>query len=176
MYRLTRVNHRTDPDSIGLIICVRVVNKGQILSGYRYMSERGGIMSIDNSDCPKDSGDGKPMVGYPRRSEVTPWLDTVFWLLSHRRRRFALYCLHGNETGVTEFDDLAAYVTALEGDDGRTAHHTAVRAELHEVHLPQLSGTDLVEYDERSGTIRYWERPSLTEWLEHARYKELEAK
>lgn len=124
-------------------------------------------------------------------------LDTIFFLLSDQRRRYALYCLHRLPGNVIELDELVQYVRAMEtysrskpsdidvtsdtdssadsdrdsdGGDADENHKVAV-ALLHS-HLPKLANAGVIEYDARSGAIRYWVHPSLQEWIEHAERKE----
>lgn len=123
------------------------------------------------SDEP-DSGPDDP----PYRLEEGLALDAVFELLSDRRRRYALYCLNGSPSGVVEFSELVQCVTAKETEGGEcsTDHCRSLATELLYHHLPKLIEANVVEYDSRSDTVRYRERPSLQEWLEHAEYKECE--
>lgn len=107
-----------------------------------------------------------------QRGGDTAELGTIFELLACRYCRFTLYRLHGSE-GAIEFEDLVEYVATIgNSEDGK---RDSVRRVLRDVHLPRLAETDVVDYDARSGSIRYRERPALVEWLEHARYKELES-
>lgn len=105
-------------------------------------------------------------------------LTTVFELLASSRRRYALYRMHASETGVVEMDDLVVHVAKLEADRGDArdepgdVHRNRVRIALGHNHVPRLVEAGLVEYDRRSRTLRYRERTSLTEWLEHAAYRE----
>lgn len=102
-------------------------------------------------------------------------LDTVFEVLSDRRQRYVLYALYRTEGGVMTVDELARRVSRTE-DDGRTLvgeqHIERIVDDLRERHLPKLVDAGVVEYDDRSETVRYYERPALEEWLEHAEYKE----
>ncbi|ELY64489.1 DUF7344 domain-containing protein [Natrinema versiforme] len=122
--------------------------------------------------------------------EATPSLDLVFDLLSNSRRRYALYFLNDRPDGVATVDTLTENVIALErtidGDETDAAEtatvadsisadrQTTVLAELQHSHLPKLEDAGVLEHDRRSETVRYWGQPSLEEWLEHARHKELE--
>ncbi|ELY65795.1 hypothetical protein C490_13486 [Natronobacterium gregoryi SP2] len=115
----------------------------------------------------------------------TPSLDCVFDLLSDRRRRYALYYLHERDDGVATIDELTNYVAALEArvdSDSETGTESEgaeadrkqrIRTELQHVHLPKLEEVGVLEQDQRSETARYWTQPSIEEWLEHARHKEL---
>lgn len=102
-------------------------------------------------------------------------LDSVFEVLSDRRRRYALYALHRAEGGSMTVDQLAVRVGQLE-DDGRTItverRSDRIADELRERHVPKLVAAGAIEYDERSQTARYHVRPALEEWLEHAEYRE----
>lgn len=97
-------------------------------------------------------------------------LDGIFELLSDRWCRFVLYRLHGT-TDVVEVEEVVEYVDELNGIDG--SGNRSIDRTLREVHLPRLDEAGLIDYDTRSGSIRYWGRPAFTEWLEHARHKEL---
>lgn len=100
-----------------------------------------------------------------------PSLDLVFDLLSVRRRRYALYHLADQDDGIATFDELVDSIHTREdegGDDNRLQIQTA----LQHVHLPRLEDAGILEYDARSDTVRYWEQPTLEEWLEHAHHKE----
>ncbi len=107
-----------------------------------------------------------------------PSLDLIFDLLSNRRRRYTLYCLSERVDGVAAVDELVDAVVRLEAEAEDVSrefdeHRKTVRAELRHSHLPKLADTSLLEHDRRSETVRYWNQPSLEEWLEHAKHKEL---
>lgn len=78
-------------------------------------------------------------------------LDRAYHALAHPVRRAVL--AHQRETGatVTTVDALAGYLAssfdALDEARARTL--------LHHVHLPKLRELGVVEYDERSGAVRY---------------------
>lgn len=115
-------------------------------------------------------------------AEITPSLDLVFELLSDRRRRYALYLLYEQPDGVATIDEVTDHVTRLETREtgpGPTGEATTpqrkreIQVELQHVHLPKLEDAGVLEIDHRSETLRYWTQPTLEEWLEHARHKEL---
>ncbi|ELY86196.1 DUF7344 domain-containing protein [Natrinema altunense] len=124
-------------------------------------------------------------------ADVPPSLDLVFDLLSNSRRRYVLYDLNDRPDGVATIENLTENVISLEEatacDDadgesptGSTAdsdsmdRRTGVQLELQHVHLPKLEDAGVLEHDRRSETVRYWNQPSLEEWLEHAHHKEFE--
>ncbi len=116
----------------------------------------------------------------PLVTEATPSLDLVFDILSNRRRRYALYCLYDRPDGVATIADITDHIVTLETRESglptgmsSNEYRRNVRVELQHVHLPKLETAGVVETDQRSETLRYWTQPSVEEWLEHARHKEL---
>lgn len=107
------------------------------------------------------------------KAAATPSLDLVFELLSVQRRRYALYYLADQNDGIATLGELADSILTRESDaESREEHRTQIQTSLQHVHLPRLEDAGILEYDARSDTIRYWEQPTLEEWLEHARHKE----
>lgn len=105
----------------------------------------------------------------PARATSAPSLDAVFDVLSDRRRRYALYYLHGLTDGVATVDEIADHVLSREGTK---VDRSRIVTSLQHVHLPRLDDVGVLEHDARSETVRYWGQPSLEEWLEHAKHKE----
>lgn len=123
-------------------------------------------------------------------ARATPSLDLIFDLLSNRRRRYVLYYLHDQPDGVATMDEVTDGVLTLQStvsnadsgaepgacpdpEPGSDERRQQLRTELQHTHLPKLADAGVIEHDRRSETIRYWTHPSLAEWLEHARHKEL---
>ncbi|MDF9746079.1 DUF7344 domain-containing protein [Natrinema salsiterrestre] len=123
-------------------------------------------------------------------ASTTPSLDLLFDLLSNSRRRYALYHLNDQPDGVSTIEELASNIVTLErttetGDvsgnqtvggaleTDSSELQSGVQLELQHVHLPKLEEAGVIEHDRRSETVRYWQQPSLEEWLEHAQYKEI---
>ncbi|WP_225741290.1 DUF7344 domain-containing protein [Halorussus halophilus] len=110
------------------------------------------------------------------RAVTTPSFDTLFDLLADRRRRYALYALVGAEEGLT---DLSALVDEVAMQEARNEERKLtdslcadIADELREEHLPKIAEADIVDYDDRSETVRYWRQPTLEEYLEHTHFKE----
>lgn len=85
---------------------------------------------------------------------------TTFSLLADRQRREVLAYLSETDDGTAEVDALVDHL-AGEGLD----RHEVVTA-LHHVHLPKMADAGVVEYDRRSGTVRYTGDPSVETTLE----------
>ncbi|WP_050050313.1 hypothetical protein [Halostagnicola sp. A56] len=90
--------------------------------------------------------------------------ETVLHLVADPRRRTILRQLRENG-GVIEIETLADVVTersarsspSTETDPptSNTDDQRIARAELHHTHLPQLADAGVIEYDSRTGTVRY---------------------
>lgn len=107
--------------------------------------------------------------------EESAQLDTIFDILSHRRRRYLLYYLTQSSNEVAELSQLVDAVRTFETADAATEDaptEKSITVDLHHKHLPRLDATGVIEYDARQGTVRYDGKPALVEWLEHAQYKE----
>jgi hypothetical protein len=100
--------------------------------------------------APLDDG-GRASSGYgPDR------LDTLFDVMSHRRRRTALRYLRDAGEPVPVLD-LARHLADSEGAaSGRSApasRYDAMRTALEHQHLPKLAHADLVEWDRRADVV-----------------------
>jgi len=105
------------------------------------------------------------------RGLTTPMVDDVFGLLSDWRRRAV--CLHfANDDAVSTVDvDTLATAVAQRGMGcaGITdTDESAVRDALVEDHLPELDRAGVLDFDERSGSVRYWGQPTVEKWAEYA--------
>lgn len=113
--------------------------------------------------------DGKRKTPVPDGGEGP--LDRILSGLIDSRRRYLLYYLGENEDAyITE---AAKYVTACEQqcelEDVPDGARERVKIDLYHGHLPQLADSDLIEYDQRSGAIRFRDPPDqLRKFLELA--------
>lgn len=123
-------------------------------------------MHPDDSDSERnDSQDRHPVRrGQHNADNNLNRVDVIFGALTDHRRRLALYYLQEQE-GVGDFGSLVNQVASWErnqpiraiSDEDR--YH--VKAEFHHSHLPKLEELGLVEYDQRSGAIRYADPPPM---------------
>lgn len=92
-----------------------------------------------------------------------PRLDELLECLTKSRRRLVLYYLQEND--VADVEELATEIAAWEmdvlPDDVPIDHREDITRELLHNHLPRLAETKCIEYDRRSGTVRYTELPTL---------------
>lgn len=122
-----------------------------------------------SGDCPGHDDEPTPKTAHkPQTTDQSPelTLSQIFAALSNRRRRVLLECFRRTEESV-ERTDLVEYVVACESSsESREDHRERVAIDIHHTHLPKLSGMGLVEYDERSSTVRYYGHPLLESILE----------
>lgn len=102
---------------------------------------------------------------------VTLSLETIFELMSERRRRYTLYVLAQLDEEGIYLDTLATQLAQLEATDDYIYEDPA-KTYLQEQCLPTLVDVGLIDYDLRTQAIRYWQNASLEEWVEHAAFKE----
>lgn len=105
-----------------------------------------------------------------------PALDRVLEALSRREDRRILYYLMEHEPA--EFNELVDAVAAMRTDSS-VAVAADVREEielkLHHIRLPKLEDLGIIEYDHRSGTVRYRAPPThFEEFIRLARELEEE--
>jgi len=94
-------------------------------------------------------------------------LDAVFTVLASRRRRVLLRVLRDADAG--DVADLVGWVAERERQlDGEAPDRESLRSELERVHLPMLADHRVLDYDERSGGVRYYGHPVVEEYLEHS--------
>lgn len=82
--------------------------------------------------------------------------DDGFQLLSNHRRRYALQYLYRNGESAT-LGELAERIAAWENDirvgEVSSSERKRVYTSLQQIHLPRMDDMDVVEYDDRSGTV-----------------------
>lgn len=104
-------------------------------------------------------------------------LDELFELLRPARRRQLLYYLQDLERGETTLERAVRAVSAFDSSTdppGNVPRRQAVRVSLAHIHLPRLDAAGVVEYDHRSGSVRYEGDANLDAWLEWTRELELD--
>ncbi|GAA0248191.1 hypothetical protein ACFFQF_06790 [Haladaptatus pallidirubidus] len=84
-------------------------------------------------------------------------LNAVFNALSDSERRRVIHYLTKTSDGTATVDELATLGNDFAGNEVRLRH----------IHLPHLDGTKLIEYDERTETVRYRDHPFFEDILDH---------
>lgn len=112
-----------------------------------------------------------------RDAHETNQLDTVFGLLRAARRRYLLYYLYDAEDEVISVEELVEAVREYEGADTTAddlPQRQSIRTSVVHNHLPRLGAMNVLDYDPRSGTVRFKGHLPLETWLEQARQLELD--
>lgn len=90
-------------------------------------------------------------------------LGEIFGCLTSSRRRIILYYLQENE--IVDVDELVTQIAIKEAKipsgEVSTDQRERIKAQLVHTHLPKLADTQCIEYDRRSGTVRYTQPPAL---------------
>ena len=106
------------------------------------------------------------------RSLVTSEVDALFEVLSDGRRRRILAYLVEND--IADYDELIDSIVGRKEETADEDERDRIVADLHHRQLPKLADADLVEYDERSETVRYRGGDVVPELLELASTHERE--
>lgn len=105
------------------------------------------------------------MVGLHMTTNIqTISTEAILHLVADPQRRTILRQLRENDS-VTAIEDLTGVVTERAAQSSpsaetdpptpRTDPQRVTRAELHHTHLPKLADAGVIEYDSRTGTVRY---------------------
>ena len=82
--------------------------------------------------------------------------ETVFSILSNRRRRYVLHFLKGHE-GSTDLRELSRRIAAWENEclpeQVTSKERKRVYAALHQSHLPKMDRAGVINYDPDRGTV-----------------------
>lgn len=99
-------------------------------------------------------------------------LDAIFGLLSNEYRRHILYHFHGQPQAVATVDELVTHLRTQ--FDARAAADTdRLRIQLLHSHLPRLESHGILEYNERSETIRYQGESGIERLVACAKFAEI---
>lgn len=83
--------------------------------------------------------------------------DSCLQLVADRHRRRIIYYLRSETSGTTTFEELVDWLYSSdadsENDSLRDREQVAIR--LHHTHLPELADSGVVEFDYRTGILRY---------------------
>lgn len=84
-------------------------------------------------------------------------LDACLQLVADRHRRRVIHHLRHEASGTATFEDLVDQVYRQDSgcESGSPRDRRELVIQLQHVHLPKLTQHGLVEFDRRSGTVRY---------------------
>jgi hypothetical protein len=102
------------------------------------------------------------------RERTGPYIDEVFDVLADWRRREICQFFMDTTTTTASVDDLAMLVAGCRPESvSADRSHESVVIGLQEKHLPKLAAAGVVDFDRRSGTVRYRGQPTVEKWVEH---------
>ena len=85
--------------------------------------------------------------------------DNIFEILSNYRRRWVLHFLKQQDGSVTEIRELSTQIAAGANDKSTelitSSERKRIYTSLHQFHLPKMSSSGIVEYDQQGGTIEF---------------------
>lgn len=125
---------------------------------------------MSDNDGSGDSVEADVSAAGPDRVRASrPFIDDVFAVLADWRRREICQFFLETDVDAASVDELAMLVagTRPPGVEGEVPTHDEVVVALDQTHLPQLDAAGVVDYDDRTGTVRYWGQPTVEKWLEH---------
>ena len=104
------------------------------------------------------------------RNHLSVSQRTTFELLSHSYRRYVLHFLATSSEGVSNRRELATIVSeAVHEERGSPEDELdQIVTELHHIHLPKLADANVLDYDSRTGYVRYWGEPTIEEFTTRA--------
>jgi hypothetical protein len=86
-----------------------------------------------------------------------PGIERLYTALSNRHRRQVVAYIHSADREAFQIDELVAAMGDREAEPPESAdeHRHRTRLSLHHRHLPKLADIGLIDYDHRTGDIRY---------------------
>ncbi|MFB9809751.1 MULTISPECIES: DUF7344 domain-containing protein [Haloarcula] len=105
------------------------------------------------------------------RTLSTADVDNVFEVLADWRRRAVCHYFTSADQTAADVGALASAISELGGTSAVDAADTSpstIQTQLEEEHLPVLHRIGLIDYDERSGAVKYWGSPTVEKWADHA--------
>lgn len=99
-------------------------------------------------------------------------LDEMFDVLGSGRRRRLLYYLKDMEGTETTLERAVRALNAFDSSrdpPGDVPRRQSIRVSLAHNHLPRLDAANVLEYDHRSGGVRYEGHDQLDSWLDCVR-------
>ncbi|MFC6940730.1 ArsR family transcriptional regulator [Salinirubellus sp. GCM10025818] len=85
-------------------------------------------------------------------------LDACLQLVADQHRRRIIHHLRHEANGATTFDDLVNQVHSRASDskNGPPEDREKLAIQLHHTHLPKLADHGVVDFDYRTGAVRYY--------------------
>lgn len=126
-----------------------------------------GANRIDWEMCPPNCDDKTDLRG------GKPSIDAALDVLRNPLRRDVIdYCANTSSRTV-DIEELADHVMRRR-EQSEESDREAIVATLHHKHIPILDEHGVIDYDSRSGQLRYWPDDRIEDWLARIRAEEPE--
>lgn len=100
--------------------------------------------------------------------ESQPFIDNVFAVLADWRRREVIQFFRETDAETATVAELAILAAGCRPPEAAPAQsHGDLVGDMEQRHLPCLDAAGVVDFDQRSGTVRYRGAPTVEKWLEH---------
>lgn len=117
-----------------------------------------------STEWPNKNGQVKDnMVDGPVGDDKPERVDTLHHILAGEYRRAVLQYLVSTEDGVASIESLIDHIVE---EENLADSREDVALRFHHVTLPKLAHAGLIEYDQRSATVRYRDDPLFEDKLE----------
>jgi len=93
-------------------------------------------------------------------ADERPTLDAAHRCLANERRRTVIDYLRADDDGTASLDDLIDHVIDQE-TNSPAPNRERVAIDLYHVSLPMLADYGVIDFDERTETVRYRPSPDL---------------
>lgn len=93
-------------------------------------------------------------------------LDNLSRVLNHHVRRETIHYFERLAESVSSLDQIADFIANNRAESRDKETRDRLRIELHHLHLPKLADADLIEYDPKSGLVRYIPDDDMEELLQ----------
>lgn len=100
------------------------------------------------------------------RVDSSPSVDDVLGVLAHPMRREVIRFCTERQVDQTDLDAIVDYLDGETGWADEAVDRDQLKLRLHHLHLPKLADGGLLEFDPRSGQIRYRSHDMVESWLD----------
>lgn len=125
---------------------------------------------LENCDPATGESDADRTAGSPT---VRLPVDTTLEVLSDPERRVILHYLRHVPDGFATVEDLLDQLQAhYRSASNSVTSEPELRVRLHHSHIPKLTSSGVLDYDSRTGAVRYWSNERVERWLDVIRAEE----
>ncbi len=105
---------------------------------------------------------------------TAPSIDDTLQILGHPLRRDVIDCCVSTPGNILEIEAIADHVMSAREEAGESVDRDRVLAEFHHQHLPMMAELGVIDFDPRSGQLRYHPTELVERWLHRIREEQPE--